>query len=141
MDVKYRDINIVFESIDVQYHEAANKFGLSDAEFDILYSLVQSEDYIPQKRIYQETGKRRSTVNSAIKKLEREGNIELEAIDGRSTQVRLTEKGRKLAYDTVVKVIEIENKIYDGWSEKERDILLRLNREFLEQFTEEVGKM
>lgn len=141
MDVKYREINIVFESIDVQYHEVANKFGLSDEEFDILYILVQSEDFIPQKRIYQETGKRRSTVNSAIKKLEREGVLELKAIDGRSTQVRLTDKGRKLAYDTVVKVIEIENKIYDGWSKEEGETLLRLNREFLEQFTEEVGKI
>ena len=141
MEVKYREMNIILENIDVYYHEAAKKLGLTDAEFDVLYSLVQSDDYIPQKNIYHETGKSKSTINYAIKKLQSDNIIKLNAIDGRSTQIKLTDKGKKLAYNTVVRVIEIENRIYDTWSEEEKNIVLRLNRSFLEQFADEVDRI
>lgn len=42
------------------------------------------------------------------------GIVELKALDGKSTQVRLTKEGKKLSKNTVVKVIEIENRIYDS---------------------------
>lgn len=141
MEVKYREMNIILENIDVYYHEAAQKFGLSDAEFEVLYIMFQSDEYIPQKRIYQETGKSRSTINSAVKKMESEGILKLKALDGKSVQVKLTDKGKEFANNTVAKVVEIENKIYDSWSEEEKKTMLRLNRNFMEQLAKEVANI
>lgn len=141
MEVKYREINLILENIDVYYHEAAQKLGLSDAEFDVLYILIQSDEYTPQKKIYQETGKSKSTINSAIKKMENEGILKLKEMDGRSVQVKLTDKGTKLANNTVAIVVDIENRIYDSWSEEDKKTILKLNRNFMEQFAKEVANI
>ena len=141
MEVKYREMNIILENIDVYYHEAAQKFGLSDAEFEVLYIMFQSDEYIPQRRIYQETGKSRSTINSAVKKMESEGILKLKALDGKSVQVKLTDKGKEFTNNTVAKVVEIENKIYDSWSEEDKKTMLRLNRNFMEELAKEVANI
>ena len=141
MKAKYNEMNVVFENIDVYYHEAAKRMGLSDAEFILLYILVQADGFIPQKRIYQETCKSKSTINSAIKKLENNGIVEIKALDGKSTQVRLTKEGKKLSQNTVVKVIEIENRIYDSWSNEQKELMLYLNKDFLDKFSAEVERL
>ena len=141
MEVKYREMNIILENIDVYYHEAAQKFGLSDAEFEVLYIMFQSDEYIPQRRIYQETGKSRSTINSAVKKMESEGILKLKALDGKSVQVKLTDKGKEFTNNTIAKVVEIENKIYDSWSEEDKKTMLRLNRNFMEELAKEVANI
>ena len=41
----------------------------------------------------------------------------------------------------VPKVIKIENKIYDTWSEEEKEIALRLANEFRDQFAAGVNKL
>ena len=141
MEVKFHEMNLIMEGTDALYHEAAKRLGLSDADFDILYSLVEAGGSIPQKKIYLETGISKSTINSAIKKLEREGILAIKALDGRSTEICFTEKGRRFSVETVEKVIEIENNIYDGWSEEEKEIVLRLNRDFMEKFALEVERL
>lgn len=40
--------------------------------------------------------------------------------------VFLTEKGRKLMEDTVYKVIQIENTIYDTWTPEEQKLFMKL---------------
>ena len=141
MEAKYLEMNIVLNNIDTGYHEASKKFGITDAEFDVLYFLAQTEEYIPQKDIYQKTGISKTTINTAIKKMEREKLLEISAVDGRSTQLKLTDEGRKLAYDSVRKVIEIENDIYDGWSEKDKKIALRLMTDFRDKFISGVSEL
>ena len=141
MEVKFREMNLIMESTDALYHEAAKRLGLSDADFCILYILTESNGIAPQKVLYKETGISRSTINSAIKRMEREGILEIHAIDGRSTEISLTGKGKMLSGDTVDKVIRIENKIYEGWSEEEREIALRLNRDFMDKFAMEVERL
>jgi len=141
MEVKLREINNVWERIDKLYHEVARKFGLSDADFHILYILYRPEEYVPQKEIYQQTGISKSTINSAVKKMEQEGIIKINVIDGRSTQVGLTSKGRKLSSKSVEKIIEIENRIYDSWSEEKRETMLNVNKDFMEAFASEVERL
>lgn len=87
MEVKFREMNRIMESTDALYHEAAKRLGVSDADFYILYILAESDGIIPQKVLYKETGISKSTINSAIKKMERDGVLEINALDGRSTEV------------------------------------------------------
>ena len=83
---------------------SAQKFGLSDAEMTILYILYETGDGCPQREIYSNTGISKSTINSAIKKMESEGIITLNAKDGRSTAVYITNIGKQLLKRTIEKI-------------------------------------
>ena len=53
----------------------------------------------------------KQTFNSALRKLENEGIVYLENFSGRKKKVCLTDKGKTLAKDTVLRIIAIENDI------------------------------
>ena len=40
--------------------------------------------------------------------------------------------------DTVYRVIEIENEIYNGWTPEERELFMKLNRDFAEKLSDKV---
>lgn len=141
MEVKFRELNTIMAGTEALYHEAAKRLGVSDVELLILYVLTGQDGACPQRDLYKETGISRSTVNSAIKKMEKDGSVTLRALDGRSTEIKLTEKGRKLSQRTAEKIIEIENRIYESWTESDRRMMIRLNREFITILAAEVEKL
>lgn len=107
--------------------------GLSDSEFRILYTLAVNAPGYLQSALREATGMGRSTVNSALKKLEREGILTLSPGSGRHTCVFLTAQGHRLADRTVCRLIRLEDRIYAGWTSEEQALLLRLNRDFTEK--------
>ncbi|MBO6129599.1 MAG: MarR family transcriptional regulator [Pseudobutyrivibrio sp.] len=141
MKVKMHDLNMILEGTDALYHEASKKLGLSDAQMCILYNIYEHGDGCPQKELYKSTGISKSTINSAIKNMEREGYVALKAIDGRSTGIYVTQKGHNLMADTVEKLIEIENRVFDSWSEEERKLIVKLNRDFMDKFAQLVKEL
>lgn len=141
MKIALKEYNEIINTICNLYHEAAVKLGLSDSEMDILYGLCSHGQGCYQSTLYKETGMTKSTINSAIKKMERDEILYLTPGPGRNTCVYLTEKGQKLAERTVYKVFEIENAVYEGWSEEEKQIFLRLNRNYAETLEQMVKKL
>lgn len=141
MRIALKEYNEIMGLICGAYHEAALRLQLSDSELDILYVICSHEPGCYQKVLYQETGMTKSTVNSAVKKLEQEGILCLKPGEGRNTCVFLTEKGQQLAESTVYKVIQMENEIFDSWSPEERETFLRLNRDFLERLEQKVREL
>lgn len=119
------------------YHEAALKLKLTDSEMDVLYVLAAHEQGCNQSVLYKETGRTKSTINSTVKKMEKEGMLYLTPGAGRNTCVFLTEQGRELMERTVYKIIDMENKIYESWTKEEQQIYLRLNKDYVEK----LGKM
>ena len=81
--------------INALYHEAAVKMGVSDSTMNILYVLCEKGDACLQSEISKLTGISRQTINSAIRKLEKDGIIYLKQGEGRNTIVCLTEKGKQ----------------------------------------------
>lgn len=119
------------------YHEAALKLKLTDSEMDVLYVLAAHEQGCNQSVLYRETGRTKSTINSTVKKMEKEGMLYLTPGEGRNTCVFLTEQGKELMERTVYKIIDMENKIYGSWTQEEQQIFLRLNKDYVEK----LGKM
>lgn len=72
-----QEFNQIDGRISSLYHAAALKMGLSDSEFRILYTLAVNAPGYLQSALREATGMGRSTVNSALKKLEREGILTL----------------------------------------------------------------
>lgn len=136
-----KEFNEVNGLISSYYHEAALKLGISDAEMNVLYALCYEESGCYQSLLYKNTGMTRSTVNTVIRRLEREGLLYLKSGQGRNTCVFLTEKGEKYLDDTAQKIVDIENRIFMSWPEKERITFLKLNQKYAAELKQEIEKM
>lgn len=53
----------------------------------------------------------------------------------------LSEKGKAFVKNTVFHVIQIENEIYDSWSEEELRVYMELEERYLHTFTEKVEEL
>lgn len=141
MEVAFKEINQILGNINAAYHEVCVKLGISDSEFDILYTLCDLGDGCNQSAIYKNSGQGKSTINSAIKKMERNGLIRIEQGVGRNTLIFLTEAGKELSVQTVEKIVEIENAIFHSWSKEDQDMFVGLNEKYLRDFREMTEKM
>ena len=99
------EYNAIESLIGCAYHEAALKMHLADSELCILYTLHTHGPGCLQSTLYKETGLTKTTVNSALKKLEKGGTLYLPPGPGRNTRVYLTESGAQLARDTAGRLI------------------------------------
>ena len=114
--------------INALYHEAAVKMGVSDSVQNILYVICEKGEACPQSEISRLTGISRQTINSAIRKLEKDCVVYL--TQGRNTVVHLTEKGRQLASQAVLPLFEIENKIWNEWTPEEQQEYISLTQKY-----------
>lgn len=125
------EYNGIFKETDEIYHNIAKTLGLSDCAFWILYSLRTEGDALTQSEICNTFYQPKQTVNSALKKLEQNGYIELlERSDRRRKQIRLTQKGITLAEETVDRVIGVEQKTMSGLDEAEQKAFVGLFRKY-----------
>ena len=136
-----RRFNYIVGGIDQLYHEAALKLGLSDSALRILYTICGEGKPCPISLICRLSGMSKQTVNSALRKLENDGIIQLDAVDGRQKSASLTDKGIKLADATVSKIIAAENRIFGSWTERERTEYIRLTQKYLNEFRNEINKL
>ena len=141
MKVELKEFSSISGDIDSIYHEAALKMGMTDSELDILYVICNQGSGCNQSALYKKTGMKRSTVNSAIRKMEKEELLYLTSGKGRNTCVTLTEKGEAYIAQTEGKLIEIENQIFLSWTQKEREIFIELNRRFAVELKEKVRRL
>lgn len=133
MKSAFQEFNRIDGQIERCYHEAAVKMGLPDSVFWILYALVTNAPGLLQTELTAVTGIGKTTVNSALKKMERAGVLELTPGSGRNVRVSLTRAGERLAERTVCRLVALENRIYESWSPEERRMLIELNRDYADR--------
>ena len=132
--VHLQRFNYLVGEIDALYHEAALQFGLPDSAVQVLYTVCVEGDGCGIGRIIRRCGMSKQTLNSALRRLEAEGAICLKADSGRRKRVCLTETGKALAERTVCRLIDIENGIFEMWTQEERDGYIGLTQRYLEAF-------
>lgn len=136
-----RTFNHIIGEINAAFHETALKFGLSDSAMGVLYALSMEEGRCQISDICNISCLPKQTVNSALRKLEREGIIGMESADGKKKIVFLTEKGRILADKTAKRILEIEDEIYARWSDADREKYIDLSRRYLNELKEKTQKL
>ena len=129
-----RRFNHLIGEIDALYHEAALHFGMPDSAMRVLYTVCVEGGSCPIAEIIRQCGMSKQTLNSALRRLEEEGTIVLQADSGRRKRVCLTDSGRARTERTVDRIIEMENRIYETWTQEERDSHIGLTQRYLEAF-------
>ncbi len=77
---KLSEYNSIIKENEGIYHKVAKKNGLSNGAFWILYMMCEEEGNLTQSAVCDAFYQPKQTVNSAIKKLEKEGFVELETV-------------------------------------------------------------
>ena len=123
------------------YHDYAVKVGISGSMLDILYVLNGEDGSCYQSLFYKQTGLSRSTINSCLKKMEKEQLVDIQAGKGRNTIVTLTESGRNVMIKTAGQLVELEKSVLKSWSDEEQDLYLKLSQKFYNGLKERVERL
>ena len=134
-------INHLHSEINNVFHEMSQQMGLSDSVSYILYTICNFGDSCLLTDIINMTGIPKQTANSALRKLEGEGILRVEAVDWRRKRVILTEKGLVLTQRTARKMICMENEIFASWTAEERRIYLDLTQRYLNQLKDKAKEL
>ena len=126
--------NNLLGEIDGAYHEASQRLGLTDSAMQVLYVLCNDGGESLLSRICGISGASKQTINSALRGLEKEDYIRLETLPGRRRKVCLTQRGRELAERTALRLIGVENAVFGGWTQEERETYLALTQRYLTDF-------
>ena len=134
-------INYLHSEINNVFHEMSQQMGLSDSVNCILYTICNFGDSCMLTDIINMTGIPKQTVNSALRKMEGDGYLQLETTQTRRKKVVLTEAGKLLAQNTAEQMIRMENEIYASWTEEERRLHLTLTQRYLDQLKEKAKEL
>ena len=134
-------INYLHSEINNVFHEMSQQMGLSDSVSCILYTICNLGDSCMLTDIINMTGIPKQTVNSALRKMEGDGYLQLETTQTRRKKVVLTEAGKLLAQNTAKQMIRMENEIYASWTEEERQLHLALTQRYLDQLKEKAKEL
>ena len=141
MNAKVSELFNILNSIENTYRDAAIKLDVTGTEMNILYVMCCEGNGCNQSCLYKKTGITKSTINSALHKMQERGFIELRSGDKRNVRVFLTEKGEALCERTAKRIIDIELEIFDGWSERDLDRFLELNRKYQNDLKEKIDTL
>lgn len=139
VNTQMKHFNLLLSEMDAAYHDAALRLGLSDSAMLILYTICWCDGECLLSDIT--SGASKQTINSALRKLEADNIVCLEAFEGRKKKVRLTEEGNQFVKDTVFRLIEVENAIFNIWSDEEKNTYIELTRRYLTDFRERIKKL
>ena len=141
-----RRFNHLLQETDAVYHEMAQHWGLSDSVMGVLYTLCDAGGRCRLRDICYWSGMTKQTVNSALRRMEREGLIYLESA-GRGKDVCLTEGrdceavGEALARRTARRVIQAENQVFAAWPQEDVEQYLALTRRFQEALAQKAREI
>ena len=123
------------------YRAAAKSFGLSDCAFWILYYIRQSKEKVTQKDICSFIYQPKQTVHSALKKMVKDGLIEVGAYNGkRHKYVTLTEKGEEFCRKTVDLVLAEEIAAFEDMDASERELAMKLLAKYSDSLSQRMSK-
>lgn len=136
------EYNAIMKESDNLFRNAAKILGLSDCAFWILYTLRADSSILTQSEICSIMYQPKQTVNSALKKLESKGYINLLHLpDHRSKKIMLTDKGIEFSKNTVDKFIDAERTSLALLSDEEYETFIGLMRKYTNLLSTNINKL
>lgn len=142
MDGKKEKISQLCRYSDSIYHDFAVSVHLSDSAMWILYALLDFDNPCTQKELCDTWHFRKQTLHSALKLMETDGYVELFPLseNRRSKQICLTERGRRLARQTVAIIRSAEEKAMENMPAAEYREMMELTHKYYGLLDESVNK-
>lgn len=141
IESKFKEYDSIYREMNELYRNIALKLKLSDSAFAIFYTICELGDGCLQKDICELFFVSKQTINSCIKKLEKEEYIYLKQGKGKDKHIYLTQKGEQLVKQKIMPVLEMEKSVFAEMTEQESDMMLKLSRKHLQHFKNKVKKM
>ena len=123
----WQEHNSMLKEWDDIYHQAAQRCGLSNAAYWLLYTLCDEEQELSQNDFCKQWFLSKQTVNSAIAALKKEGYITLDTVShSRRKIIRLTKEGETFCQEKVKPFLDADRASLSGLSPEERSLMLSL---------------
>jgi len=137
---KLKQLNSMLSEIDNIYQALLKANNVSESEYIIMFAINELGEGCSQKDISENVYASKKTINSTIKKFEKDGLIELKPAKYPSMQIFLTEKGKKFMKDNIIPILKVESDVLDDVTEDEFEALEKCYKKHLGAFRNHVEK-
>ena len=137
---KLKQLNSMLSEVDNIYQSLLKAHNISEGEYVVMFAINELGEGCSQKDISENGYASKKTINSTIKKFEKEGHIELKPAKYPSMQIFLTEKGKKFMKENIIPILKIESSVLDDVPENEFEALAQCYRKHLNSFKNYVAK-
>lgn len=131
---KLKQLNAMLSELDNIYQSLLKANNVSDSEFTVMFSIKELGEGCSQKDIANSSYISKKTVNSTVKKFEKDGYITLKAAKYPNIQIFLTEKGKKFMEENIIPIIQVENKVLENMSDNEFEFLSTYYKIYIKGF-------
>ena len=131
---KVKFLNSMLSEIDSIYQELLKSKGVSDSEYVVMFAIKELGEGCLQKDISDNSYVSKKTINSTIKKFQKEGLIELKLGKYPNMHIYLTDKGREYMENNIMPILEVENRIVEGMSDVEFQFLCACYQKYIGNF-------
>lgn len=136
---RLKQLNRMLCEIDSIYQSLLATKNVSDSEFVVMIAIMSLGEGCLQKDIAETSYMSKKTINSTIKKLEKEGYIKLKAGKYPNMHIYLTSKGKEHIKDNVLPIIEVEERVLNSMSEDEFERLIIGSTKYIGLFKDQVA--
>ena len=133
--------NQLHSECDELYRDYATKIGLSDCAFWIIYFLGET-DYAPtQSEMVETIHIPKQTINSSLKKLEKDNFVRMEQENGkRGKRIFLTKDGENLFNKSIAPIIKAESRASEILTDEEMTMFLDTFSKYAQALKKELYK-
>ncbi len=125
------------------YSDYAASHGIAESVLSVLYSVYLGGETTTQTDICEQWSASMQTVNSCLKKMEKDGLLRLSQVEHnrRKKKIVLTSEGELLAKRLVVPLVEAENAAFLSLDSEEQELLFSLTEKHLAFLKTEIEKI
>ena len=137
-DNKLRHINSMLSELSNIYEKLLSTKNVPEGVFIVMSSILDLGEGCLQKEISEMSYLNKKTVNSTIKKLQKEEYIELLASKYPNMHIYLTSKGQDYMNSKIIPIIELEKNVLKYMPEREFEVLVDSYKKYIDNFREHV---
>lgn len=137
-DNKLRHINSMLSELSNIYEKLLSTKNVPEGVFIVMSSILDLGEGCLQKEISEMSYLNKKTVNSTIKKLQKEEFIELRAGKYPNMHIYLTSKGQDYMNSKIIPIIELEKNVLKYMPEREFEVLVDSYKKYIDNFREHV---
>ncbi len=135
---KVKSLNNMLCNIDSAYQLLLQSKNLSDSDYAILFAIIELGEGCLQKDISSASYISKKTINSTIKKFEREGILELKAGKYPNMHIYFTKNGKAYVEKNILPLIEFENQFMEAIPDNEFEHMSELYFKYIKIFKQKV---